>query len=127
MVSLRDFSVLEPEPVIMRFGNGEDIQEVDLSVYPTFLSLKTGELVESYDYQIETIPMGPAIAYMAENLGKLNPRITEEFLWQKCSEKQVANNFTYILQRHLEERVSIARLQVAGRKKPEEPRTPAVD
>lgn len=115
MIVLKDFSVLEPDPVIMKFGNGDEIKEVDLTTFPAFLSLKTSSLVMEYEGHIENIPLDAAVKFMAGNLKKLNPEITEDFLWMKCTENQVATNFTYILQRHLEERKLIAQRAVVSR------------
>jgi len=107
LVVLKDFSVLEPESVVLKIGNREDILEIDLSVFPAFLSLKIGEILDNHDLDLKKISMDDAIQFMASNLGKINPRISEEFLREKCSEQQVAGAFMYLLQRHLEERSTL--------------------
>lgn len=100
---LKDFSTLEPEPVTVRIGNGDDLQEVDLTVFPAFLSLKTAEFVAAHPKILE-IKLDESTDYLVDTLGQLNPEITKEFLMEKCSEKQVASLFFYIIQRHLAER-----------------------
>lgn len=102
MAVLKDFSVLVPEPVTVKIGSGEDVQEIDLTIFPAFVSLKMSEFVTGR--KITDIRMGETTAFLADTLGRLNPAITQNFLEMKCTEQQVGEVFVYLLDRHTEER-----------------------
>jgi hypothetical protein len=105
MVVLKDFSVIAPEPVTLRIGGGDYVEEVDLTVLPAYVSLKIGEFLTAHP-EINDITIEETARFLAGVLGRLNTRIDETFLMERCTETQVAQVFAYLLERQTEERLA---------------------
>jgi len=89
MVEIIDLSTLSPKPVIVRIGNGEEIEEIDLTVVPARGTLLLSEATQRHGGW-EKIPddeMIPAIAAICQ---QSNPQITAEWLETKLTRPQLA-------------------------------------
>ena len=89
MVVIHDLSTLSPEQVLVRIGNGSEIEEIDLTVVPargTLLLTQATQRHGGWD-KIPDDEMIPAIAAICR---QTNPRITAEWLETKLTRPQLA-------------------------------------
>lgn len=89
MVEIIDLSTLSPTPVIVKIGNGDEIEEIDLTIVPARGTLLLSEATQRHGGW-EKIPddeMIPAIAAICQ---QSNPRITAEWLETKLTRPQLA-------------------------------------
>lgn len=89
MVEIIDLSTLSPKPVIVRIGNGGDIEEIDLTIVPARGTLLIAQATQKHGGwdKIPDDEMIPAIAAICQ---QSNPRITAEWLETKLSRPQLA-------------------------------------
>ena len=88
MVEIIDLSTVSPAPVIVRIGNGDEIEEIDLSIVPARATLLLSEATQRHGGW-EKIPddeMIPAIAAICQ---QSNPKITAEWLATKLTRPQL--------------------------------------
>lgn len=88
MVEIIDLSTLSPKPVIVRIGNGDEIEEIDLTIVPARATLLLAEATQKHGGW-EKIPddeMIPAIAAICQ---QSNPRITADWLETKLTRPQL--------------------------------------
>jgi hypothetical protein len=96
MVVIHDLSTLSPEQVIVRIGNGDDIEEIDLTIVPardTLLLTQATQTHGGWD-KIPDDEMIPAIAAICQ---QSNPRITAEWLETKLTRPQLAGLTNVVL------------------------------
>ena len=89
MVVIHDLSTLSPEQVLVRIGNGNEIEEIDLTIVPARATLLLSEATQRHGGW-EKIPddeMIPAIAAICQ---QSNPRITTDWLETKLTRPQLA-------------------------------------
>ena len=89
MVEIIDLSTLSPKPVIVRIGNGDEIEEIDLTIVPargTLLLTQATQKFGGWD-KIPDDEMIPAIAAICK---QSNPKITAEWLETKLTRPQLA-------------------------------------
>ena len=89
MVVIHDLSTLSPEQVLVRIGNGEEIEEIDLTLVPargTLLLTQATQKHGGWD-KIPDDEMIPAIATICQ---QSNPRITADWLEMKLTRPQLA-------------------------------------
>ena len=89
MVVIHDLSTLSPEQVLVRIGNGEEIEEIDLTIVPargTLLLTQATQKHGGWD-KIPDDEMIPAIATICQ---QSNPRITADWLEMKLTRPQLA-------------------------------------
>lgn len=89
MVEIIDLSTLSPKPVIVRIGNGEEIEEIDLTIVPARGTLLLAQATQKYGGwdKIPDEEMIPAIAAICT---QSNTRITAEWLETKLTRPQLA-------------------------------------
>lgn len=89
MVEIIDLSTLSPEPVIVRIGNGDEIEEIDLTIVPARGTLLLAQATQKHGGwdKIPDDEMIPAIAAICQ---QSNPRITAEWLETKLTRPQLA-------------------------------------
>lgn len=89
MVVIHDLSTISPEQVIVRIGNGDEIEEIDLTVVPARGTLLLTEATRRHGGwdKIPDAEMIPAIAAICK---QANPRITAEWLETKLTRPQLA-------------------------------------
>ena len=89
MVEIIDLSTLSPKPVIVRIGNGDEIEEIDLTVVPARATLLLTQATQEHGGwdKIPDDEMIPAIAAICK---QANPRITAEWLETKLTRPQLA-------------------------------------
>jgi len=89
MVEIIDLSTLSPEQVLVRIGNGSEIEEIDLTVVPARATLLLAEATQKHGGwdKIPNDEMIPAIAAICQ---QSNPRITAEWLETKLTRPQLA-------------------------------------
>jgi len=89
MVVIHDLSTISPEQVIVRIGNGDEIEEIDLTVVPARGTLLLTEATQRHGGwdKIPDAEMIPAIAAICR---QSNPRITAEWLETKLTRPQLA-------------------------------------
>lgn len=89
MVVIHDLSTLSPERVIVRIGNGDDIEEIDLTVVSARSTLLLTEATRKHGGwdKIPDDEMIPAIAAVCQ---QSNPTITPEWLETKLTRPQLA-------------------------------------
>lgn len=96
MVEIIDLSTLSPEQVLVRIGNGEEIEEIDLTVVPargTLLLTQATQKHGGWD-KIPDDEMVPAIAAICR---QTNPRITADWLATKLTRPQLVGLTEVIL------------------------------
>jgi len=89
MVEIIDLSTVSPAPVIVRIGNGDEIEEIDLTIVPARGTLLLAQATQKHGGW-EKIPddeMIPAIAAICQ---QSNPRITADWLETKLTRPQLA-------------------------------------
>jgi len=89
MVEIIDLSTLSPEQVLVRIGNGDEIEEIDLTIVPargTLLLTQATQKHGGWD-KIPDDEMIPAIATICQ---QSNPRITADWLEMKLTRPQLA-------------------------------------
>lgn len=84
-----DLSTAAPDPVIVRIGNGDDIEEIDLTLVPAAVSLRLVEATQAHGgySNIPDSDLLPAIAAICKHT---NPAVTESWLRWKCTREQLA-------------------------------------
>ena len=89
MVVIHDLSTLSPKPVIVRIGNGSEIEEIDLTIVPARGTLTLTQATQKYGGwdKIPDDEMIPAIAAICR---QSNPRITADWLETKLTRPQLA-------------------------------------
>jgi hypothetical protein len=89
MVEIIDLSTLSPKPVIVRIGNGDDIEEIDLTIVPARGTLLLAQATQKHGGwdKIPDDEMIPAIAAICQ---QSNPKITAEWLETKLTRPQLA-------------------------------------
>lgn len=96
MVVIHDLSTLSPEQVLVRIGNGEEIEEIDLTIVPargTLLLTQATQKHGGWD-KIPDDEMIPAIAAICR---QSNPRITADWLATKLTRPQLVGLTEVIL------------------------------
>ena len=89
MAEIIDLSTLSPKPVIVKIGNGDEIEEIDLTIVPargTLLLTQATQRHGGWD-KIPDDEMIPAIAAICH---QANPKITAEWLETKLTRPQLA-------------------------------------
>jgi hypothetical protein len=96
MVEIIDLSTVSPAPVIVRIGNGDEIEEIDLSIVPARATLLLSEATQRHGGwdKIPDDEMVPAIAAICQ---QSNPTITAEWLESKLTRPQLAGLTQVIL------------------------------
>lgn len=89
MVDIIDLSTLSPKPVIVKIGNGDEIEEIDLSIVPARATLLLSEATQRYGGW-DKIPDDEMIPAIAAICGRANPKITAEWLATKLTRPQLA-------------------------------------
>ena len=89
MVVIHDLSTLSPEQVIVRIGNGDEIEEIDLTIVPARGTLLLSEATQRHGGW-EKIPDDEMIPAIAAICGQANPKITAEWLETKLTRPQLA-------------------------------------
>jgi len=89
MVEIIDLSTLSPKPVIVRIGNGDEIEEIDLTIVPARGTLLLAQATQKHGGwdKIPDDEMIPAIAAICQ---QSNPKITAEWLETKLTRPQLA-------------------------------------
>jgi hypothetical protein len=89
MVEIIDLSTVSPAPVIVKIGNGDEIEEIDLSIVPARATLLLSEATQRHGGwgKIPDDEMIPAIAAICQ---QSNPRITADWLETKLTRPQLA-------------------------------------
>ena len=97
MVVIHDLSTLSPEQVLVRIGNGEEIEEIDLTIVPARGTLLLTQATQKHGgwNNIPDEEMIPAIAAICQ---QSNPKITAEWLETKLTRPQLAG-LTAVVQR----------------------------
>ena len=96
MVEIIDLSTLSPKPVIVRIGNGDEIEEIDLTIVPARGTLLLAQATQKHGGwdKIPDDEMIPAIAAICQ---QSNPKITAEWLGTKLTRPQLAGLTQVIL------------------------------
>ncbi len=96
MVVIHDLSTISPEQVIVRIGNGDEIEEIDLTVVPARGTLLLTEATQRHGGwdKIPDAEMIPAIAAICR---QANPRITVDWLATKLTRPQLVGLTEVIL------------------------------
>lgn len=96
MVEIIDLSTLSPKPVIVKIGNGDEIEEIDLTIVPARGTLLLSEATQRHGGwdRIPDDEMIPAIAAICQ---QSNPKITAEWLATKLTRPQLAGLTQVIL------------------------------
>ena len=89
MVVIHDLSTISPEQVIVRIGNGDEIEEIDLTVVPARGTLLLTEATQRHGGW-DKIPDDEMIPAIAAIYGQANPKITAEWLETKLTRPQLA-------------------------------------
>ena len=89
MVEIIDLSTLSPKPVIVRIGNGDDIEEIDLTIVPARATLLLTEATQRHGGW-DKIPDDEMIPAVAAICSQSNPAITAEWLDTKLTRPQLA-------------------------------------
>jgi hypothetical protein len=89
MVEIIDLSTVSPAPVIVRIGNGDEIEEIDLTIVPARGTLLLAQATQKHGGwdKIPDDEMIPAIAAICQ---QSNPRITADWLETKLTRPQLA-------------------------------------
>ena len=96
MVEIIDLSTLSPTPVIVRIGNGDEIEEIDLTVVPARATLLLTQATQEHG-GFDKIPDDEMIPAIAAICRQANPRITAEWLETKLTRPQLAGLTQVIL------------------------------
>lgn len=96
MVETIDLSTVSPAQVIVKIGNGDEIEEIDLSIVPARATLLLSEATQRHGGwdKIPDDEMIPAIAAICQ---QSNPKITAEWLESKLTRPQLAGLTQVIL------------------------------
>ena len=89
MVEIIDLSTVSPAPVIVKIGNGDEIEEIDLTIVPARGTLLLSEATQRHGGW-EKIPDDEMIPAIAAICGQANPKITAEWLETKLTRPQLA-------------------------------------
>ena len=89
MPEIIDLSTLSPKPVIVRIGNGDEIEEIDLTIVPARGTLRLNDATQRHGGwdKIPDDEMVPAVAAICQ---QSNPKITAEWLSTKLTRPQLA-------------------------------------
>ncbi len=88
MAEIRDLSTAAPEPVFVRIGNGDDIQEIDLTIVPAAATLHLNQAAQEHG-GIGKIPDDDMVAAIAEICRRANPAVTADWLMTTCTRPQI--------------------------------------
>ena len=72
MVEIIDLSTLSPKPVIVRIGNGDEIEEIDLTVVPARATLTLTQATQEHG-GFDKIPDGEMVMAIADICHISNP------------------------------------------------------
>ena len=88
MVEIIDLSTLSPKPVIVRIGNGDEIEEIDLTIVPARGTLLLAQATQKHGGwdKLPDDEMIPAIAAICQ---QSYPKITAEGLARKLTRPQL--------------------------------------
>ena len=89
MVEIIDLSTLSPKPVIVRIGNGSEIEEIDLTIVPARGTLTLTQATQEHG-GFDKIPDGEMVMAIADICHISNPKITYEWLETKLTRPQLA-------------------------------------
>ena len=89
MVEIIDLSTLSPKPVIVRIGNGSEIEEIDLTIVPARATLFLTQATQEHG-GFDKIPDGEMVMAIADICHISNPKITYEWLETKLTRPQLA-------------------------------------
>lgn len=89
MVEIIDLSTLSPKPVIVRIGNGDEIEEIDLTIVPAGVTLQLCEDTQRYGGW-DKIPDEDMVFAISKICKHSNPKITAEWLRTKLTRPQLA-------------------------------------
>jgi hypothetical protein len=89
MVEIIDLSTLSPKPVIVRIGNGEEIEEIDLTIVPARATLFLTQATQKHG-GFDKIPDGEMVMAIADICRISNPKITYEWLMTNLTRPQLA-------------------------------------
>lgn len=95
-----DLGIVDPEPFILKIGTGENVEEINLPLFPAYMYIKTSQMFKKHP-QITEITFEDTMEFLIETLGRENPNITEEFLSTKCTGSQVAAALMVLMNRFL--------------------------
>lgn len=90
-----DLSTAAPDPVIVRIGNGDDIQEINLTIVPAAVSLRLAEAIQKYGGW-DQIPDGELLDAIATITTRANPAVTAEWLRETCTRQQILTLYTIV-------------------------------
>ena len=96
MVEIIDLSTLSPKPVIVRIGNGDEIEEIDLTIVPARGTLLLAQATQKHGGW-DKIPDDEMIPAIAAICMQSNPKITAEWLSTKLTRPQLAGLTQVIL------------------------------
>ena len=96
MVEIIDLSTLSPTPVIVKIGNGEEIEEIDLTIVPARGTLLLSEATQRHGGW-DKIPDDEMLLAIAAICQQSNPKITAEWLETKLTRPQLAGLTQIIL------------------------------
>src|SRR5690554_4798806 len=96
MVEIIDLSTLSPKPVIVRIGNGDEIEEIDLTIVPARGTLLIAQATQKHGGW-DKIPDDEMIPAIADICQQSNPKITAEWLETKLTRPQLAGLTQVIL------------------------------
>jgi hypothetical protein len=88
MVEIIDLSTISPAPVIVKIGNGDEIEEIDLTIVSARATLLLSEATQRHGGW-EKIPDDELIPAIAAICQQSNPRITAEWLETKLTRPQL--------------------------------------
>ena len=88
MVEIIDLSTLSPKPVIVRIGNGDEIEEIDLTIVPAGVTLQLCEDTQRYGGW-DKIPDEDMVFAISKICKHSNPKITAEWLRTKLTRPQL--------------------------------------
>ena len=89
MVEIIDLSTLSPKQVVVKIGNGNEIEEIDLTIVPARATLLLTQATQKYGGW-DKIPDGEMIPAIAAICKQSNPKITAEWLETKLTRPQLA-------------------------------------
>ncbi len=88
MVVIHDLSTLSPEQVIVKIGNGDDIEEIDLTIVPARATLLLADATQRHGGW-DKIPDDEMIPAIAAICSQSNPKISADWLDTKLTRPQL--------------------------------------
>lgn len=99
-----DLAILDPAPLTIHLGAREDRIVLTLPLFPVHMTVTMAHFLQDHkDPNVLTVE--ETVTVVAEMLGRSDSRITEEYLNDHCSERQVVDAYNVLLFRYLSERV----------------------